>query len=84
MGRTRRKETREDFSRKEEYMRLAASWRYKNDDAKLEEPKGKLRLINFPSKRIPRNSEIDCSACPSGLFTQIVHPCTPSHLASRC
>jgi hypothetical protein len=35
-------------------------------------------------KVFPRDSDSECSACPSGLLIHIVHPCTPSHLASRC
>jgi hypothetical protein len=46
--------------------------------------KGKLCLIDTPRKRFLRNSEIECSAYPSGLLTYIVHPCTPSPLANRC
>jgi hypothetical protein len=48
------------------------------------EPKGKLRLIYTPRKRFPGNSDIECSAYPSGLLTYSIHPCTPSPLASRC
>jgi hypothetical protein len=51
---------------------------------KSAQPNRKLRPIDTPRKRFPRNSEIECSACPSGLLTHIVHPCTPSHLASCC
>jgi hypothetical protein len=33
---------------------------------------------------LPRDSDSECSAYPSGLLTYIIHPCTPSPLASRC
>jgi hypothetical protein len=32
----------------------------------------------------PRNSDSEYSACPCGLLTYIILPCTPSPLASRC
>jgi hypothetical protein len=30
------------------------------------------------------NSDSECSAYSSGLFTYVIYPCTPSPLASRC
>jgi hypothetical protein len=83
------RETREDFSRKEKYMRFAAPRRWemtvqgpKNKGqcslVSPAQPKGKLRPIYTPRKRFPRNSDIQWSAYPSGLLTYIIHPCTPS------
>jgi hypothetical protein len=66
-----------------------------NDDAKLEKQRamflsrsrateGKTSPnLHADFSAFPCNSEIECNAYPSGLLTYIVHPCTPSFLASR-
>jgi hypothetical protein len=48
------------------------------------QPKRKFRPIYTPRKCFPHNSDIECSTYTSGLLTYIIHPCTPSSLASRC
>jgi hypothetical protein len=91
-----RRETREDFSRKEKYMRFAAS---RCLEMTMQSPKNKGKcFVSRPraTKRktapnlhahfsaFPRNSDSECSAYPSGLLTYIIHRCTPSPFASRC
>jgi hypothetical protein len=71
----RRRETREDFSRKEKHMRFAAFRRWKNDDARLEEQRAMFvsRPRATKGKTSPKlhaketvfcaNSISECSPC---------------------
>jgi hypothetical protein len=90
----RRRETREDFSRKRKLHAFRGISALENDDARPEEQRA--MFVNSPrtirGKTSPdgrqrfflRDSDSECSAYLSVLLTYIVLPCIPSPLDSRC
>jgi hypothetical protein len=81
----RHRETREDFSRKQKYMRFAATrrWKMTMEGSRNKGQCSSVGPARSKGKLLPTGRKgfchafcvSECSACPSGLLTDIIHSC---------